>query len=174
MNPHELQIPAAVADWMASLLWMLIVLALGWAALAALLHGKRRAYNLSPVETAGGKDIRPDFLKVDQAARQRQIDRGEAFSAGGDGLPEAAPRSTYDRALSLTRVAGIFVALSSFVMAVIFAFVRIEFIEATWQKYSAIERLAAILQQYPVGFGVAIVVIVNAFVRLILTLRGKL
>jgi hypothetical protein len=54
MNAHEMQIPAAVADWMAPLLGITILLALGWAALAVLLRFKRRAYNLSPVDSTGG------------------------------------------------------------------------------------------------------------------------
>lgn len=53
-----------------------------------------------------------------------------------------------------------------------FAFVRIEVIEAAWQKYSPWERFSAIIQEYPAGFSFAAIIILAAFVRMILTLRG--
>ncbi len=173
MNIYEVQIPETVSDWIGPLQWILIGLALLWVALTAFSFFKRRAYNLSAVESSGGKEIKPDFLKVDPIARQEQIERGEEFTPSGEPGSGADPPPPVAKALSLTRIAGVFMAVSSFVSAVAFAFVRIEFIEAAWRKYSAWERFSVIIQEYPVGFGLAVVIILSAFVRMILTLRGN-
>ncbi len=142
MTTNEVRIPEAVSDWIGPLLWILIVLVLLWVALTAFGYIKRRAYNLSAVESAGGKEIKPDFLKVDPIARQEQIKRGEQFTPSGESGRGADPQPPVAKALSLTRIAGIFMAVSSFVTAVAFAFIRIEFIAAAWQKYSAWERFS--------------------------------
>jgi tetrahydromethanopterin S-methyltransferase subunit B len=48
---------------------------------------------------------------------------------------------------------------------------RIELVNQTWQRFSAWERVHAIAVAYPVGFGFAVLTIVAALVRLILTVR---
>jgi hypothetical protein len=168
MSAHELVIPAAVFDWLGPLLGVLMAVVVLWAVLAILSYLKRRAYGLSPVETGGRRDIKPDFLKVDHAARQAQVKRGERLAAEG---AAGEPAAQYAKALSITRIAGIFLAISTFVTAAVFAVMRIEIIEAAWQKYSVWERFVAIVEEYPVGFGIAAIIILQAFVRMVLTLR---
>ena len=50
-----------------------------WVVLKAMGFAYRRWYNLTPVATAGSKDIRPDFLKVNHAAQKQMLDRGRGF-----------------------------------------------------------------------------------------------
>jgi len=162
----ENQIPSLVSSWVGALYVILIIAALLWLVMMAARYFHRRAYNLSPVESAGKGKTRPDFLSVDHEARGAQMAGGRAVEA-----PAQTPER-YSRALGLARITATAMAFVSFLSAVLFSIMRIEAFEAAWQRVTAWERFVAIVQEYPVGFAIAVVLMMSAFVRLLRTVRS--
>jgi hypothetical protein len=158
-----IQVPPATAAWIDRVMLVFLGLFVLWIVLKAIGFAYRRSYNLTPVATAGSKDIRPDFLKVDHAAQQRLLDRGRDF-----GLP-AAPR--LEKAVWLTNKGMLASGLVTFASAVFLAFGRIEEFDATWRTMSAKDKFVAIVESHPVGFAIALAMVLAALVRLMMTLR---
>lgn len=157
------QVPPGVAAWIDTVILVFLGLFVLWVVLKAIGFALRRSYNLTPVATASSKDIRPDFLKVDRAAQEQLVERGREF--GKPASPGLA------RALSLANFGVLLSGLVSFVSAAFLAFGRVEELDATWRKLSATDRFAAIVQSHPVGFAIALAMIVAALFRLVMTLR---
>jgi hypothetical protein len=61
--------------------------------------------------------------------------------------------------------------LVTFASAVFLAVGRIEEFDKTWQNLSAKDKFVAIVQSHPVGFAIALAMIVAALFRLTMTLR---
>ena len=61
--------------------------------------------------------------------------------------------------------------LVTFVSAAFLAIARIEEFDTTWRNMSAKDKFVAIVQSHPVGFAIALAMIVAALVRLTMTLR---
>lgn len=158
-----IHVPPATAAWIDRAMLVFLGLFVLWAVLKAIGFAYRRSYNLTPVATAGSKDIRPDFLKVDRAAQKQMLDRGREFDR------PAAPR--LQKAVWLTNAGMIGSGLITFVSAAFLAIARIEEFDTTWRNMSAKDRFVAIVQSHPVGFAIALAMIVAALVRLTMTLR---
>jgi hypothetical protein len=158
-----IQVPPATAAWIDKVMFVFLGLFVLWVVLKAIGFFYRRSYNLTPVATAGSKNIRPDFLKVDHAAQKQMLDRGSDF-----GVP-AVPH--LERAVSLTSMGMIASGLVTFASAVFLAVGRIEEFDKTWQNLSAKDKFVAIVQSHPVGFAIALAMIVAALFRLTMTLR---
>lgn len=165
----DYQLPPVVSHWIGALYLVLIIAVVLWLVFMVVRYFYMRAYNLSPVESARGDSPHPDFLEVDHEARAAQIERGSAFEQT---RATAAAGGRYTKMLTFTRVMAIVTAFGSFLAAILFSFMRIATIQATWQTFTTWERFTAIVRQYPVGFAIAVVVIVSAFIRLIMTMRG--
>jgi hypothetical protein len=157
------QIPPAVAAWINTVVLIFLGLFTLWVVLKVIGFALRRSYNLTPVATARSRDIKPDFLKVDHAAQKQLIERGREFDR------TASPRLA--RALSVTNIGVIASGIVSFISAVFLAFGRIEELDATWHKLSAKDRFVAIVESHPVGFAIALAIIVAALARLVMTFR---
>lgn len=160
----DVRIPPAAGAWIDGVLIVFAGLFILWVVLKAVGFFVRRSYNLTPVATAGSRDVRPDFLKVDRGAQERMVERGRAFDA------PAAPALA-----RATRFAGAGVVLSgaiSFVSAAFLAFGRIEELDATWRDLSVRDRFVTIVQSHPVGFGIALAMIVAALVRVAMSCRS--
>jgi hypothetical protein len=158
-----IQVPPATAAWIDRVILVFLGLFILWVVLKAIGFAYRRSYNLTPVATAGSKDIRPDFLKVDRAAHEQMLDRGRDF-----GRPAAPP---LEKAARLTSAGMIASGLITFVSAAFLAFGRIEEFDATWRNLSAKDKFVAIVESHPIGFAIALAMIVAALVRLTMTLR---
>jgi len=160
----DVRIPPAAAAWIDGVLLVFAGLLVLWVVLKAAGFFVRRSYNLTPVATAGSRDVRPDFLKVDRDAQKRMIERGREFDkAASPALARA------------TRFAGAGVILSglvSFVSAAFLAFGRIEELDATWRNLSVQDRFTAIVESHPVGFGIALAMIVAALARVFMSFRA--
>ena len=160
---NDIQVPPPVAAWIDPILVVFLGLVLLWMVLKVAGFFMRRAYNLTPVTTAASKDVRPDFLKVDHAAREQLIERGRPF----DGMQAGSLK----KALSVTGVGVIVSAFVSFGSAAFLAFGRVEELESTWRNYSGRERFGAIVHTHPVGFTIALAMTVGALVRFVMTVR---
>ncbi len=157
------QVPPDVAWWIDRAIVVFLVLFTVWVVLKIIGFGYRRSYNLTPAATAGSKDIKPDFLKVDHAAQKQMVERGRKFDR------QASPGLA--RATGLAGYGVIASGIVSFVSAVFLAFGRIEELDATWRKLSATDRFAAIVQSHPFGFAIALAMIVAALARVAMSIR---
>lgn len=164
MNPNQIVLPELVDKWVGPIQFALYTLIAIWVVLYILSYLKRRAYNLTSVETAASRDVKPGFLKVDHAAREDMIEAGKEFGKT-DEVPYKSP-------LSFARICAVFASLVSLGSAVVFSVMRIESVEAVWQKYSAWDRFVAIVSEHPVGFTFSIILIVGALIRFALELRN--
>lgn len=172
MNPSnlssslgEIQIPPAAAVWIDRIVYIFLGLVLLWIVLKVIGFFMRRAYNLTPAGTAKSKNLKPDFLKVDHAQRQELIDRGRQF--------DIAYEPPVEKVATAARFGVIFSALISFGTAAFFAFGRIEDYDQTWRKLTSFDKFGAILQSHPIGFIIAILIIIGGVIQLLMTLRKK-
>jgi hypothetical protein len=164
-NLSEIQLPPAIAAWTDRLLYIFLGLILLWIVLKIIGYFMRRAYNLTAAATARSKNLKPDFLKVDRAQRQELIDRGKQF--------DLAYEPSVEKVATATRFGVVLTALISFGSAAFFAFGRVEEIDQTWHKLTAAHRFSLILQSHPVGFVIAILIVIGGLIQLVMTLRKK-
>jgi hypothetical protein len=172
MNPSnlpkslsEIQLPPAIAAWTDRFIYIFIGLVLLWIVLKIIGYFMRRAYNLTVAATKKSKNLQPDFLKVDHAQRQDLIDRGKQFDIAHE--PPVVKAST------AAQFGVVFTALISFGSAVFFALGRVEDYDQTWHKLAATQKFGAILRTHPVGFIIAILIVIGGLVQLVMTLRKK-
>ena len=160
-----IQVPPAVAAWIDRVMLVFLALVVLWLVLKVVGFAYRRSYNLTPVATARSKDIRPDFLEVDHKKQKELLERGAEFGrAAPPGL------ATAERAASV----GVLVSgLGSFVTTVFFAFGTVQMFDNTWRTISAKDRFVAMVQTHPVGFAIALVMIVTAVAELTMSLRKE-
>jgi hypothetical protein len=125
----------------------------------------RRAYNLTPVGTAKSKNIRPDFLKMDHAARDEMVRKGKQF--------DIAQMAGVGKATTAISVGAGVSGCLSFLIAAFLAVGNIPGYEETWNRFSTPEKFLAIVQNHPIGFLIAVIVIVASLLRLIPILRGN-
>ena len=156
-------VPPEAAVWIDRVVLVFIALLIIWIVLKATGYFMRRAYNLTPVATAGGNGISPDFLAVDHVAQKQMIERGRAF--------DAADTSGFNRAVRLANFGMLASGCVSIASAAFLAFARIEEFDRTWRNLSAPDRFVAIIESHPFGFAIALAMIVAAMVRLTLALR---
>jgi hypothetical protein len=170
MNPSTLssnlggiQVPPGMAAWIDRIVYIFLGLLFLWIILKAIGFFMRRAYNLTPAATAKSKNLQPDFLKVDHAQRQELIDRGRQF--------DLAYEPPVEKAATAARFGVIFSALISFGTAAFFALGRVADYDQTWQNLTAFNKFGAILKSHPVGFIIALLIIIGGVVQLAMTLR---
>jgi hypothetical protein len=159
----RIQIPAPVAAWVNTILLVFAGLLILWIVLKVIGFALRRSYNLTPVATARSEDVRPDFLEVDHAAQKQMIERGHEF--------DRARTAGVARAASMASIGVIASGAISLVSAAFLAFGRVEELDATWQRLSTKDRFIAIVQSHPVGFTIALAIVLAATARFVMTLR---
>jgi hypothetical protein len=172
MNPNdlskslsEIHLPQSVAAWTDRILYIFIGLVLLWIILKIIGYCMRRAYNLTAAATSKSKNVKPDFLKVDHAQRQDLIDRGRQF--------DTIYEPPVEKVATAARFGVVFSALISFGTAAFFAIGRVEDYDQTWRKLTAFDKFSAILRSHPVGFIIAILIIIGGVIQLVMTLRKK-
>lgn len=148
---------------------ILIGLFIVWIALALVAWWRRRAYNLTIASTARlNRKAQPDFLNVDQKARTKAMERGEAHAKALDEREAAAedalaalkaakePVTIASRiASTATLLMSIFTLLTGLTGA-IFNITRVgDYLEQATMG----ERLSYLVQEHPIGTVVAVFVI---------------
>ena len=67
-------------DWLAYVMWAAVAFAVLWVVSTIFIQMRRRATNLTSAHQAGvKKEATPDFMKVDQKARDAAMQRGQAY-----------------------------------------------------------------------------------------------
>jgi hypothetical protein len=170
MNPSnlpkslsEIKLPPAIAAWTDWIVYILIGLVLLWIVLKILGYFMRRAYNLTPAATAKSQNVKPDFLKVDHAQRAELIERGRQFDTQG--------QAPVEKAAYTARIGLIFTALVSFGSTVFFSLGRVADYDQTWKNISAAHKFSVIVQSHPVGFAIAVLIVIGGIVQLVMTMR---
>ncbi len=142
-----------------------------WLAITVFVVWRRRASNLTPVHAASRSGrAQPDFLKVDQKAREAAIRRGELHDTALDERDAAEERAAKAAAAKAERgpvtfaqrIAGLAAfmmsvfTLISIVVSSVFTIVRMgEYVG----EYTAWERIAAIILQHPIAFSICVMII---------------
>ncbi len=167
MNETLEQIPPEAWPLIETMLNITLITAAIWLALTVFVWWRRNASNLTPVHAAGkNKSADPDFLSVDNKAREAAKAKGEAFEkdlARQEREAErAAARGERPPASATRRIAG-FVSflMSLFTLATMIfgAIWQISRMGQLMQEYSTTERILAVVQNHPVSFTVAVLVI---------------
>lgn len=142
-----------------------------WLAITVFVIWRRHASNLTPVHAAErNKRAHPDFLKVDQKARQEAIKRGDTYEKALDRRDAEAARAEA-RAESASRreplsFAQRLAALVTFIMSVftvlsiittsVFTVSRMgDMVEGA----TAVERVGAIIMAHPIAFTICLLII---------------
>lgn len=146
------------------LLWGVILLIIAWVVLSAAGYMQRRAYHLTVAGSATSKNIKPDFLTVDHAARQEAIERGKAFDRA---LASPPIIETIASATSYSRIVALVLAVASFIAACASALQKIEPLQAAFESWSSWDRLIDLIMRYKLGFAIALIVILAHLVLLL-------
>lgn len=146
--------------------WTLIVVAI-WLVISILAWWRRRAYNLTVAATARrSRKAQPDFLKVDEKARDAAIRRGEAHEAVLEDRERdealAALKASKDPLSFGQRIAGIAAAgMSVFTLLTIIlgAVTNVSKMGEALQTLSSVEKVKAIVSQHLAGTIIVLLVI---------------
>ncbi len=112
------------------------------------------------------KDAAPDFLSVDHKARAEAQAKGEAFEKALDKRERdearAAANAGRTRRTASEQIAGLlslFMSLFTLATMIFGAIWQISRMGQLMQEYSTLERLLAVVQNHPISFTVAVLVI---------------
>ena len=149
----------SLPPWQEALLWGTVAVAAIWIALSIFVQLRRKASNLTPVNSPSAKkSAQPDFLKVDHKARESQIKRGEAFEKNLDAR-EAAEARAVQKATLWSRLAGLATLLFS-VFSLLATISGVIFqVDRMGATFSQSDRLVELFQRYPIPFAVCAFVI---------------
>jgi len=141
----------------------LVVVGGAWLAAEGVRAAHRRAYNLTKVETTPGTEaLQPSFTKVDHAARKAALERGDAYAAQR-AAAEADPVVSGKKLPPWGKLAR---TASQVVAAAIVALVP-PTAEGIADRKGIDFGLTDVAQQYPVGVGLAVVVLIISVVQLV-------
>lgn len=158
------------------LLFNLTMAATGiWLAITVFVLWRRNASNLTSVSSASrNKDINPDFLSVDEKARQAAIKRGDDFGKVLDERDRQAHKEELrakkrDMSLfgTISRLVSLGMALFSIATVISGTMFQVTIMGRYWEQYSAGERLMSVVQSHPFGVTVTVLVIVYNVYHLI-------
>lgn len=146
-----------------------------WLAWTVFVLWRRSASNLTTASSASpNRKAQPDFLSVDKKARAEAIKRGESFDKDLDKRQRdeelharRLARAKETRISRIARLISLFMALFSLATMVSGTVFQVTFMGAIWEKYSASERLMAVVTAHPIGVGVTVVVILYNLVTFV-------
>lgn len=154
----DLTSPETVDSILRATSWAVIAFAALWFVTGLIGYFHRRAYNLTRAESSPSKNVKPDFLSVDEAKRQAAIKRGEAFDKVLEAR-EAAVSPAVVTAASWSRWLATSAALVSSFVFILGALTRIDDTEAMAREVGNLTRLWEIIQAHPVGAAITLAVI---------------
>lgn len=138
-----------------------------WVAISVFVWWRRSASNLTPVNAASRNgSARPDFLSVDRKARAQAEARGEAFDKELEkeerAAALAAARGGRTRRTMSQKLAGMlsfFMSLFTLATMIFGAIWQVSRMGQLMEEYSTFERMVTVVQNHPVSFSVAALVI---------------
>lgn len=139
--------------------WALIGLGGLWLVTSVLGYMHRRAYNLTHAESGGSANIKPDFLKVDHAARKSAIERGEAYDKQLREREAPAPAPPAEAVGRLAKWGATLTAGFTLVAAIVGTLGKAEQLQKGAEKIGSFEKLGVIFREYPFGATIAVICI---------------
>lgn len=138
-----------------------------WLAITVFVWWRRSASNLTPVNAASkNRKAQPDFLNVDSKARAEAMERGETFDKEierrerEEARVEARkhrPRTTVSQRLA--RFVSFFMSLFTLATMIFGAIFQVSRMGSMMREYSTTERIVTVVQDHPISFTVAGLVI---------------
>ena len=138
---------------------VLTVFAVIWLVLWIYKSIRAKSLNLTDMQTVDDASARPDFLKVDHAKRDAALKAAEVFDrhvAQRDAPPVDKAVNKY---CLLAKAVTIVFAIASLATGVIGAVTRVKEYDEAVKKYGIWDNFVELVNAYPVGFVVAVVVI---------------
>ncbi|WP_084395933.1 hypothetical protein [Henriciella aquimarina] len=128
---------------------------------------RRRASNLTTASGASpNRKATPDFLSIDEKAREEALKRGEAYETYLDKRDRdearAAERERRRKETMISRFGRLIsfgMALFSLATMISGTMFQVSIMGRYWEQYSAGERLTRVVQEHPVGVTVTVAVI---------------
>lgn len=159
-----LQTQPETATWLDTLLQGTIVLGSGWLAYTSFVSWRRSAANLTPVAAAPANGAQPGFLGVDHDGRKAAFERADQFEASLDAREKQAAEESRraKKRGGIGRVAGLaslFMSIFSLLTLIAGAVWQVTWIGTVWGRYTASERLVAVMKDHPFAFAVCVIVI---------------
>ncbi len=137
----------------------LILFAVIWFLLWIYKTIRARSLNLTDMQSVRDKDVQPDFLKVDQENQVAALKAAEVFDrhvAQRDATPTDKAAHKY---CLLAKSLTIFLAIASLATGVVGAVARVKEYDEAVKKYGVWDNMVELVNAYPIGFVVAVVVI---------------
>lgn len=167
MNEAIEQIPPEAWPLIELLLKITVLAAVVWLAATVFVWWRRSASNLTPINAANkNSNAEPDFLSVDHKARSQAEARGEAFDKKLEkeerAAAKAAARGGRTQNQTTQKLAGIvslFMSLFTLATMILGSIWQVSRMGQMMQEYSTFERISAVVQNHPISFAVAAVVI---------------
>lgn len=167
MNEALSQIPPEAWPLIDLMFNITMVMVAAWLAITVFVWWRRSASNLTPVNAASkNQAAQPDFLNVDHKARGEALAKGDAFGKALEKRERAeaaaaarAGRSTRSAAQRIAGLLSFFMSLFTLSTMVFGAIWQISRMGQMMREYSTLERLFAVVQNHPISFTVAILVI---------------
>jgi hypothetical protein len=162
-----IQIPAEYLPIIDAIYTGTIVFTAVWLLLVLLIILRRRASNLTPIQSARvNRKATPDFLKVDHkkqkqmikdgAAYDAELDKRDAEQARADRASRKVPETAMSRIARLIALLMSIFTLATMIGSVIF---NVNYIGGMLKTYSAGDRLLSVVVNHPIPTAVAIMVI---------------
>jgi hypothetical protein len=154
--------PEQLPAWIEMALWGSVALAAVWLLLTIFVYMRRSASNLTPVNAPSAKkSATPDFMKVDEKAREAQIKRGETYEKVLDKreAEEAKASGAVKQATMLQRLAGLATLLVSLFSLASTAIGVMWQVERMGGVLSNVDQLGFVIQTYPIPVAVCTFVI---------------
>jgi len=151
------------------LLFNLTMASIGiWLAITVFIWWRRSASNLTPVNAAGkNNNAQPDFLNVDKKARTEALERGESFDKEIERREREAARTAAREGRSpatisqrMARFLSFFMSLFTLATMIFGAIFQVTRMGQMMKEYSTLERIIAVVQNHPISFTIATLVIV--------------
>ena len=175
-------IPSELLAWLDPLLIGLYLFVGLWIAAALFRYYKRRAYNLTEMETARAEEKTPDFLKTGQHTEAARLQpTGNTFSGARAHPPsveietETQSRSAPAEGLlgKVPRVGAILFALGNLIAVSVSALLRVERTHELFYALSTLDRWKVMIQEYWIGFVIALIIISLQFARFLQVVRAR-
>lgn len=143
------------------LVWCLLVVTAIWLVATVYEQVLRRRHNLTRAETARrNKTLELDFLKKDAAAQNRALDAADAAARNlGEPAEDPPVSDTVSGFRHLFSVATGFVALITLLGVVASTIIRLDNVGDLIRR-AGLVQLEGIIDQYPVGTSIAVLVII--------------
>lgn len=167
MNEIVEQIPPEAWPLIDAAFWITAVITLVWWSIAVFVYLRRSASNLTPVQAARKKKSdQPDFLSVDQKARDEALKRADAFERDLSKQEAAEARAAAKgegRAWSLAgtaaRLMSLFMSLFTLATMIYGSIWQVSRMGSLMREYSTFERIGAVIAAHPIAFAIATLVI---------------